>query len=148
MNIDLIIDELKVKYYKAIYKYTIKNGFELKWLNEYIDKLNETIDTETQKNINTCSSETNSIIYTDTPIYKKPWTKLNIIHKTLKIKEFVNELKMDNEQDRQTLKNELISLLKNKVLTKKEKVKYDEHHGKLISLIDLQYKDGKYIYNK
>ena len=59
--------------------------------------------------------------------------------------QFVNNIKLDNELDKTNLKNKLIELIHNKNLTKKEKVKYDQINGKIISLIDLQYIDGKYI---
>jgi len=53
---------------------------------------------------------------------------------------------MDSEKDKIKLKDELVSLIKDKVLTKKEKIKYDEVNGKIISLPNLQYKNGKYFY--
>ena len=40
----------------------------------------------------------------------------------------------------------MVTLVKTKILTKKEKVKYDEVNGKIISLTNLQYKNGKYYY--
>ena len=81
-------------------------------------------------------------------MYKKPWVKLNPVHKILKIKEFVNNLKITSEKDRILLRDELIDLVKLKILTKKEKVNYDEVNGKIISLSDLQYKNEKYFYPK
>ena len=53
---------------------------------------------------------------------------------------------MDSEKDRVKLKDELVVLIKEKILTKKENVKYDEVNGKIISLPNLQYKNGKYFY--
>ena len=79
-------------------------------------------------------------------MYKKPWNKLNPIHKVLKIKEFINNLTNISDDEKDKLKEELIQLVKTKVLYKKEKVNYDENNGKIISLINLQYKNNKYIY--
>ena len=84
--------------------------------------------------------------FSDEDLYKKPWIKLNPIHKIIKIKEFVNNLKINLEKDRIILRDELIDLVKNKILTKKEKVNYDEVNGKIISLSNLQYKNEKYFY--
>jgi hypothetical protein len=39
-------------------------------------------------------------------------------------------------------------LVKNKILSKKEQVKYDEINGKIISLVNLQYTDNKYHFLK
>ena len=85
-------------------------------------------------------------IFNDDDLYKKSWSKLNSIHKILKIKEFVNNLKINSEDERTNLKDELTSLIKSKVLTNKDKIKYDEVNGKIISLVNLQYKNGKYFY--
>ena len=104
--------------------------------------------TEKKKEVTNSSSETENHkqIFADEDLYKKSWQKLNSIHKILKIKEFVNNLKMDSEKDKIKLKDELVGLIKDKVLTNKEKVKHDEVNGKIISLPNLQYKNGKYFY--
>ena len=79
-------------------------------------------------------------------LYNKSWSKLNAIHKIIKIKEFVNNIKIDNINDKEKLKDELVDLVKSKILTKKDKITYDEENGKIISIKNLQYKDGKYFY--
>ena len=91
-------------------------------------------------------NENHKQIFSDEELYKKPWVKLNSIHKILKIKEFVNGLKIESEKDRVELRDQLVDLVKMKILSKKEKVKYDEVNGKIISLTNLQYKNGKYYY--
>ena len=79
--------------------------------------------------------------------YKKPWTKLNNIHKILKIKEFVNNLSLNSLK-----KNELIILLidlvKNKTITKKNMVEYDEEHCKILSIDNLEITKNDYNYKK
>lgn len=160
MNLDFINQKLEVKYYKSVKLFLEKNNCEYPWLNNHVDnliaklsddkiandKISETL-TEKKKDIETSSeTETHKQIFADEDLYKKPWQKLNSIHKILKIKEFVNNLKIDSEKDRVILKDELVLLVKTKVLTKKEKVKYDESNGKIISLPNLEYKDGKYFH--
>ena len=105
-------------------------------------------ESENKNNTNTSyfDSKGTDYIFNDNEIYKKSWTKLNNIHKIIKIKEFVNNIKFDNENNRNKLKDELVELIKNKTLTKKNKIKYDEENGKIISLTNLQYKDGNYFY--
>ena len=158
MELDLITNKLDLKYYKGLRYFLSKNAIELDWLNEYIENLGKKIQddknseslTEKKKEqtyqIQSSETENHKQIFSDEEIYKKPWVKLNSIHKILKIKEFVNNLKIDSEQDRVALKDELVTLVKIKILTKKEKVKYDEVNGKIISLTNLQYKNCKYYY--
>ena len=132
MEIDTIINKLKIKYYKALIKSLNKSNTTYDWLNNYVEQLK----TEDKH------------MYSDKSLYTKPWSKLNAIHKILKIKEFVENLKINSEKERTKLKDELISLVKAKVLTKKEKVKYDENNGKISSIVNLQYKDNKYFYQQ
>jgi hypothetical protein len=157
MDIELINNKLEIKYYKSIIQSLNKIEIDEPWLNIHLkklydqlpckNKLSETL-TEKKKEVTNSSSETENHkqIFANEDLYKKSWQKLNSIHKILKIKEFVNNLKMDSEKDKIKLKDELVSLIKDKVLTKKEKIKYDEVNGKIISLPNLQYKNGKYFY--
>ncbi len=162
MEIDLITTKLDLKYYKALQYFLNKNGsnldLNLDWLNKHIEDLSKknqeekNSDTLTEKKkdqsyqLHTSETENHKQIFYDDDLYKKPWVKLNSIHKILKIKEFVNNLKINSEKDRSELKDELVTLIKTKILTKKEKVNYDEVTGKIISLTNLQYKNGKYYY--
>lgn len=163
MDIEFINKKLEIKYYKSVKQTMEKMEIDESWLNDHLkklseefltdNKLTETITDKKKETVNS-SSETEKIektenhkqIFADDDLYKKPWQKLNSIHKILKVKEFVNNLKMDSEKDRIKLKDELVCLIKEKILTKKEKVKYDEVNGKIISLPNLQYKNGKYFY--
>ena len=156
MDLEFINNKLDIKYYKSIKQYLEKNNCEYEWLNNHInniltnlsdEKLSDTM-TEKKKDsiINTPEIESHKQIFSDEELYKKPWTKLNPIHKILKIKEFVNNLKIDSEKDRVELRDELVILIKTKILTKKEKVKYDEVNGKIISLPNLEYKNNKYFH--
>ena len=142
MDINIIKTKLDIKYYESIISTLDKQNLIVDWIVEHLQQLqlehNTETETETTQN-NTKSDENNEL-------YKKPWNKLNPIHKKLKIKEFINNLTNINEKDKDKLKEELIQLVETKVLYKKEKVNYDESNGKIISLINLQYKNNKYIY--
>ena len=147
MDVDTIINKLEHIYYTSLNTSLSKNNIDIEWLTGYINKLNDVVntDTETQtakKNENIVVDQQND----DNNLYKKSWSKLNAIHKIIKLKEFVNNIKIENAVDRENLKDELINLVKAKILTKKDKIIYDEENGKIISLKNLQYKDGKYFY--
>ena len=61
---------------------------------------------------------------------------------------FVSKLLIDDKNDKDNLKNELIDLIKTRYLTKKDKVKYDETKGKVIAIPILTFKNGKYSIKK
>ena len=147
MDINIIINKLELKYYTSLNTCLTKNNIIIDWLNYHINKLNDVVNTETdiqttKKNDNIILNESND----DTNLYKKSWSKLNAIHKIIKIKDFVNNIKFDNDNDREKLKDELVELVKTKVLTKKDKIVYDEENGKIISIKNLQYNNGTYSY--
>ena len=159
MDIDLINKTLEIKYYNSIKHFLQKTDHNEEWLDNYLEKINDDLVnenklsesmTEKKKEIDFVNSssetENHKQIFADDDLYKKSWTKINSIHKILKIKEFVNNIQMDSEKDRIKLRDELVCLIKEKILTKKEKVKYDEVNGKIISLPNLQYKNGKYFH--
>jgi hypothetical protein len=170
MNIDTLITNLNLNYYQSLQLAIGKSNCE--WLNEIICELkrlnlmqvapdSESINMndysqtqiqksrepqQTQQTILSTASSNHNHIFSDDKFYKRPWVKLNPIHKILKIKEFVNNLKIHSEQDRIELRDELILLVKDKKLTKPDHINYDEVSGKIISLTNLQYKNNKYYY--
>lgn len=159
MELEIIKKKLEVKYYKSILSEISESDINFTWLQAYCDKLIEKLnfdkdklsETQTEKkpdSISPIETENHKQIFSDEELYKKPWPKLNPVHKILKIKEFVNNLKINSEKERAQLRDELIDLVKLKILTKKEKVNYDEVNGKIISLSDLQYKNEKYSHPK
>lgn len=159
LDLDFLISGLNLKYYQNILNYLKKqestNDIDLEWLKNYISELYtpispiKNIESE-QKNESTLSSETENHkqIFSDETLYKKPWVKLNLIHKILKIKEFVNNLKFDLEKDRQELRDKLVELVKMKILTKKEEIEYDCVNGRIITILRLQYKNNKYHFGE
>jgi hypothetical protein len=147
MNINILKKKLEIKYYNALIKTLKNNNMNYDRLNDIVLKLNENImETIDETEEVPVTNEKPLQIFTDDTLYKKPWNKLNSIHKILKIKEFVNSLNIKSPQEKESLKDELVNLIKLKVLTKKETINYDEDNGKINSLINLQYKNGKYIY--
>jgi hypothetical protein len=76
-------------------------------------------------------------------LYLKPWVKLTLIHKIIKIKEFVNNLDLLDENEIDELKDKLIALIKDKTI--KIKVNYDQTKGIIISISHLSFENGKYI---
>lgn len=158
MNINILINKYQIKYYKTILsnidKYNIDCNLKIA-INEHLNILNnfnitETVNNTTENNQNDINSDnsppTEEINTTSDEynLYKKAWSKLNAIHKILKIKEFVNNLNIKSDTEKQTLKENLINLIKNKTLTKKGKIIYDEINGKIISIPDLQYNNEVY----
>ena len=143
-----ICKKLKVKYYKSILFALKKQNYDFSWVESHINML-QTIDSQVEPETKSVSEKENTETEesnNDQDHYKKPWNKLNIIHKILKMKEFINNLKTITNENKESLKEQLCQLIKDKILTKKDKINYDMVNGKIISLIDLQYKDNKYVY--
>ena len=153
-NIDTIKKSLEINYLTNLIKACEKNGLN-KDLLEY-KKLKVLEDSETKANnikksnsslsLNNSESPTTEQ-YSDEYLYLKLWTKLSAIHKIIKIKEYVNMLLITNNKDKDELKEKLIELVKNKIITKKDTVLYDSTKGRIISIPNLQFLNGKYIFN-
>ena len=148
MDISLIKSNLNIKYYESLLYNLSQNNLNYIWLNNYYDSLVNINKTDTEKIIDTQGEKNIDIsnVDSDKYLYTKSWSKLNIIHKKLKIKEFVNNLQINCDIDRIQLLDKLNELIKLKILTKKDAVNYDEINGKIISLSNLQYNNNKYHY--
>ena len=119
MSLELYINIFENNYNTSLLNYlqNLENRQDYYDLIEYL-KINMSTTIKQQIVIDV-SSLTDTIESSDLSIYyKKTWTKLNNIHKILKLKEFVNNSILNNSK-----KNELIILLidlvKNKTITKK-----------------------------
>jgi hypothetical protein len=149
-NIHAIEKSLEINYLSNLIKACEKYGLKKKYiLEEKLIKLSE--DSETKiliikntSNLNNTESPT-SAQYTDDYLYLKPWVKLTTIHKIIKIKEYINMLLINDEKDKNELKEKLIDMVKNKIITKKDSILYDSTKGKIISIPNLQFINGKYI---
>ena len=149
-NIHTIEKSLEINYLSNLIKACEKYGLKKKYiLEEKLIKLSE--DSETKipviKNISNLNNTESPISaqYTDDYLYLKPWTKLTAIHKIIKIKEYVNMLLIKDEKNKIELKEKLIDMVKNKIITKKDSVFYDFTKGKIISIPNLQFINGEYI---
>ena len=149
MSLDNLINNFNISYYNNINKYLIKHNINNKTIAEHLSSLSsQQNETNTNTENETITSSVSTVVANqDDFIYKKPWIKLNVVHKIIKMKEFVNNLTLPNEKERTKIKNELIELIKNKTITKKNTVNYDENQGTIISLKHLEYIDGNYKYN-
>lgn len=156
---DLVLDFNSIKsnlyllYINNLIKTCEKNNINKDILMKELEKADssnkEQIILNKEKN-----KSSNSLTNTDSPtttkfsddyLYQKPWNKLTAIHKIIKVKEYVNQLLIENEKDKQTIKESLIDLVKNKTLTKKDSVIYDSNKFKIISIPILKFENGKYI---
>lgn len=90
----------------------------------------------------------------DDMVFKLPWKKMQVFHKAMKIKEFIDNLTYGKKADskainanREYLKTEICGGLKNKRFCKnKSEVEYDEENMKIISIscLDFIKKTGLY----
>jgi hypothetical protein len=133
---------LNIKYYKNLINGCNKNNINSSFLE---NKKNNLI--VQNNNDNNVSSIENNITETDIVsenidyLYTKSWNKLNQIHKVIKIKEYINNLEI-NEHAKEELREQLIDMIKDK--KKKNKVNYDEVKCKIINISSLVFVDGKY----
>lgn len=137
-------NDLNIKYYKSLKKILHKQHNHK--YDSYLDNiLSEDILTESE-------SVTQSVTISDIKIkddnidnyyYKKQWNKLNIIHKKIKIKEYVNNLMITKEK-KKLLTDKLMNLLNNKKLNKKNDIDYDCINGKIITITILKCKNDNY----
>ena len=132
-------NNMKCIYYKNLETYAKKHKIDIN-IPDY--KMMKDISQENDINITDVITETET--YTEDFVYKKPWNKMNIVHKKLKLEEFVNNLDMDDLEMKKHLKSQFVSMLKNKKLTKKNEVEYDAVNGKIISIPSLKYKNNNY----
>tara|TARA_A100001011_G_scaffold355745_1_gene399194 strand:- start:106 stop:546 length:441 start_codon:yes stop_codon:yes gene_type:complete len=145
MELDKIKTKCNIIYYKTISDNLKRNKISNKFIESKLQSLkdNETTITENENNRNSSKE----IVYSNDYLYKKAWSRLSEIHKIIKIKEFILKLLIEKEDDKKDLENKLINLVKQKILTKKDRVKYDNVKGRIISIVDLKYNNGKYYIN-
>ncbi len=117
-------------YYKNLEIQAKKNNVTIKL--PHVNLIENNIkDTE----IEYSETETN---YSEDFVYKKPWNKLNSIHKIIKVKEFINKLDISDMEMKKHLINQFTTMIKNKQLTKKSDVEYDHISGNIISIPSLK----------
>jgi hypothetical protein len=141
LDFDSIKNNLNILYINNLIKTCEKNDIDKEVLNDALEKLIIPIEEikKVPSSSNLSPSETNTEY-----LFQKQWNKLNLVHKKIKIKEFVNTLELKEESQKQIIRDKLIALLDNKTLTKKDSVLYDVAKAKIMSIPMLQFKDGKY----
>jgi len=142
---------LRIKYLNNVLNACIKQNINTDIINNELTKLkNQEIENNTmsvsESLLNKNETEKISEIYSIDYLYLKPWTKLTLTHKIIKIKEFINNLDIKNNDEKEKLKDQMIDLIKNKKI--KNKINYDETKGKLISISALTYDKDKYCIKK
>lgn len=139
-----IKNTLVIKYLTNLCNSCIKQSINYSQLQNKINDLKLVNEPDITTEINTEINNTQTDVLSDNTnyLYMKPWIKLNQIHKVIKIKEFVNNFKINNKE-KEILKDNLINLLKEK--KNKIKLSYDEGKGKIISISSLSFNNGKYI---
>jgi hypothetical protein len=160
IEFETIKDQINISYINNLIKVCDKNNINKDELYKKIKELENKTMTEANEakliknksnlslsNLTNTDSPTAppTPTYNDDYLYQKPWTKLTAIHKIIKIKEFVNKLLINDEEEKQILKDKLVEMVKNKSLTKKESVNYDPVKSKVVSITKLKYENGKYL---
>ncbi len=140
----MMIKKFDDDYYNTLVKNLANDNIEYEWLNSYIKNKNNIPEPSLNKDIKEPTEM--SDIFSDESLYKKPWAKLNTIHKIIKVKEYINNLKIENEDKKNKLKEEIIDLIKMK-LVKKEDINYDIDKAIIINISKLEIKNGNYKYN-
>ena len=156
LDFDSIKNNLYLLYINNLIKTCEKNNINKNILVKELEKVESSLKKEdlnkdiikkniSSNNLSNTESPTISKFSSDDYLYQKPWNKLTTIHKIIKIKEYVNQLAIENEEDKQTLKDDLVNLVKDKTLTKKDSLLYDSNKFKIISIPILKFENGKYI---
>tara|TARA_E500000178_G_C16963485_1_gene727199 strand:- start:360 stop:830 length:471 start_codon:yes stop_codon:yes gene_type:complete len=155
MNLELLSNKMKLKYYENLvkyckpndpnYKYFLKKSVELKDSFTESNSVSESDNIKATEVKNNNSSESKEIVYSDDYLYKKPWIKLSSVHKIIKLKEFISKLLINDSNEKENLTSKIVSLVNSKLLTKKDSVKYDINRGQVIAIPILSFKNGKYV---
>jgi len=83
----------------------------------------------------------------DQYMFNKPWNRLPEIHKLIKIKEYVNNsLIIYETQKKEKLIKVMFNHVKQKNLTKKGSVNYDQVNSRIVSIPSLKYNKKKEEY--
>jgi hypothetical protein len=146
-NIENIQQYIYVKYINNLIIATNKSNYDNQFLKEIInnDIENNTISVNENPVLDDNQTDVKIISENIDYLYLKPWSKLNPIHKIIKIKEFINNLSIKNDSEKEELISDLIEIIKDKY--KKVKINYDETKGKIISISCLSYDNDKYFIN-
>lgn len=129
MNYNKRIDDLIEHYNKVNYLYNY---------NDNKDKVKDVLE----KNPSNVSERIKNI--TDL-VYLQEWKKLHIINKKIKIEEFIEKLKTEeNNSNLNEIKKKIIENLYNKKLSNKD-IQYDKINGKILDILCIIKEDDKFV---
>lgn len=124
-----LISSLKTQYHDNLYQYLVKYNLSTTLYNKLIYQTTHTNDSPNDSVTKYTDTLTLPSPPSDITLYKKPWAKLNIVHKIIKIKEYINNLQLSMEEKIIQISH-LTSLLKAKKLS----VEYDINNCIIISI--------------
>mgnify|MGYP006138871799 CR=1 FL=1 len=134
-----------------IYFTNIKNNTSNK---EIISKVNCSISNITLNILNVTDSIDekkmseidDKLSETDEGYFYKPWNKMSAVHKIIKIKQFVNNMNIENNQ-KSKLITYLKTALKKKIISKNDQVIYNISKAKIVSIPKLELKNNSFSIN-
>tara|TARA_B110000902_G_scaffold266078_1_gene352450 strand:- start:2463 stop:2903 length:441 start_codon:yes stop_codon:yes gene_type:complete len=143
MDLTFYQNKINLSYYINLKKYNTDSTVE-KVINEKISKiqiiLKETNDSVNEEKILILESKLSE---TEEGYFYKPWNKMSLVHKIIKLKEYVSDLELENNT-----KIKLISYLKDalkkKKITKNDQVIYNISKAKIISIPKLELSNNKF----
>ena len=148
MELEYLKSQLNIKYYNNLIKATNRTNLKDNYLADKVLQVKDSCEILTSSITETdILNETSKIVYSEDYLYKRSWTKLSTIHKIIKMKEYVNQLLIDDPDEKKKLEKTLVNLVKKRVLTKKNRVKYNSIKGIIYSIPDLVYQKGIYSIN-
>ena len=128
MNYNKRIDDLIEHYNKVNYLYNY---------NDNKDKVKDVLE----KNPSNVSERIKNI--TDL-VYLQEWKKLHIINKKIKIEEFIEKLKTEENNSNLNEIKKIIENLYNKKLSNKD-IQYDKINGKILDILCIIKEDDKFV---
>lgn len=144
-SLETIKKNIENEYHTNVVEYSEKSGVNCDKIKEQLKKTSEWLQ---KKKIDTMLSESETESGTvEDFYYKKPWNKLQEVHKIIKMREFIDML-MCSKEDAYKIKKRLEKMIKDKRLTKKGTVLYDEKNGKVVSIPILKHVNGVYKIKK
>ena len=88
----------------------------------------------------------NKLSETDEGYFYKPWNKMSTVHKIIKIKQFVNNMNIENDK-KSKLITYLKTALKKKIISKNDQVIYNISQAKIVSIPKLELKNNSFSIN-
>jgi hypothetical protein len=144
MDINTFNKMLTLNYYKSLIEFSNKKNIndDISWLTDYYNNLFDNNISSKTSSESDCKS-----FFEDINLYKKPWQKLNNIHKNIKIREFVNRFGITDSIEKSEMADKLINLIKTNKINKND-IDYDEINGYILAIPKLVYDNNCYIYKE